>query len=71
LARRFIWIAIFEHTFIAPVEQNAARVGELEDKIASLQTHLSEMDARLGAIESSIEGTHREHCEIGDNAGHA
>ena len=43
------------HTFIAPVEQNAARVGELEDKIASLQTQLSEMEARVGAIESSIE----------------
>ncbi|MEO5887596.1 MAG: helix-hairpin-helix domain-containing protein [Anaerolineales bacterium] len=43
------------NTFIAPVEQNAARVGELESRIENLQTELSEMDARMGAMETSIE----------------
>src|SRR5215211_7828147 len=51
----YFGLPYLNNTFIAPVEQNAARVGELEDKIASLQTQLSEMEARVGAIESSIE----------------
>ena len=51
----YVGLPYLNNTFIAPVEQNAARVGELEDKIAGLQTQLSEMEARVGAIESSIE----------------
>lgn len=51
----YLGLPYLNNTFIAPVEQNAARVGELEDKIASLQTQLSEMEARVGAMESSIE----------------
>ena len=51
----YFGLPYLNNTFIAPVEQNAARVGELESRIESLQTQLSEMDARVGAIETSIE----------------
>ncbi len=42
-------------TFIAPVEQNTARVNELENTVADLQSQIDEMNTRVGAIESSIE----------------
>ena len=51
----YFGLPYLKNTFIAPVEQNAARVGELETRIESLQTQLSEMEARVGAIEGSIE----------------
>jgi len=42
-------------TFVAPVEQNTAHVTELENKVASLQTQLDEINSRVGSIETSIE----------------
>ncbi len=61
-AALYFGLPYLNRTFIAPVERNAARINELEDKIAALQTQLNEMearagelDARLGAIETTIE----------------
>jgi hypothetical protein len=61
-AALFFGLPYLNNTFIAPVEQNAARVGELETRIENLQTELSEMDSRVGAIETSIEA-HTESIE--------
>ena len=61
-AALYFGLPYLNNTFIAPVEQNAARVGELETRIENLQTELSEMDTRLGAIETSIEA-HTESIE--------
>lgn len=41
-------------TFIAPVERNTARVNELEDDVAVLQTQLNEVNARMDTIETSV-----------------
>lgn len=41
--------------FIAPVEQNAARVNELEDQLAALQTQLTEINDRLTKTNSRID----------------
>ena len=54
-AALYFGLPYLNKTFIAPVEQNAARVNELENKIAALQTQLNEMSSRLGTIEKSIE----------------
>jgi len=61
-AALFFGLPYLNNMFIAPVEQNAARVGELETRIENLQTQLSEMEARLGTIETSIEA-HTESIE--------
>src|SRR5687767_894097 len=61
-AALYFGLPYLNNMFIAPVEQNAARVGELETRIENLQTELSEMDARVGAIETSIEA-HTESIE--------
>ena len=54
-AALYYGLPYLNNTFVAPVEQNAARVGELETRIEDLQTELREMDVRVGAIETSIE----------------
>jgi len=43
--------------FIAPVEQNTARVNELENEIANLQTQLTEINAQLIEANSQITET--------------
>jgi type II secretory pathway component PulM len=43
--------------FIAPVEQNTARVNELENEIADLQTQLTEINAQLTAANDQITET--------------
>jgi hypothetical protein len=48
-------IPFINRTFIVPVERNTARIGELEDEIASLQMQLSAMDTRVGMMEKTIE----------------
>jgi hypothetical protein len=48
-------IPFINRTFIVPVERNTARIGELEDEIATLQKQLQEMDTRVGAMEKTIE----------------
>jgi hypothetical protein len=48
--------------FIAPVEQNTARVTQLEAKVSNLQTQLDEMNGRVGLIETSVE-THTASLE--------
>lgn len=42
-------------TFIAPVEQNTARVSELESEVANLQSQLYETNNRVDAVETSLE----------------
>ena len=42
--------------FIAPVEQNATRVGELEDEITNLQAQLTEINNQLAETNSRIDG---------------
>ena len=54
-AALYFGLPYLNNTFIAPVEQNAARVGELETRIENLRKELSDMDARLGAMETSVE----------------
>lgn len=49
-------------TFIAPVEENAERVNELENQVANLQAQLEEMNSRVDSIETSIE-THTASLE--------
>jgi cell division protein FtsL len=41
--------------FIAPVEQNAAEIDNVENQISELQTQQSEMNSRLNILEDSIE----------------
>jgi len=43
------------NTFIVPVERNTARIGELENEMATMRTQLQEMDTRVGAMEKTIE----------------
>lgn len=42
-------------TFIAPVEENASRVSELENEMARLQTEVAELNHRLITVETTIE----------------
>ena len=42
-------------TLIAPVEQNTARMNELENEVANLQTEIAEMNHRLITVEATIE----------------
>jgi hypothetical protein len=44
-----------QRTFIAPVEENASRVSELENEIARLQTEVAELNHRLITVETTIE----------------
>lgn len=53
-AALYFGLPYLNRTFIAPVERNAARVNELEDKIAALQTQLSEMEARAGELDTRL-----------------
>jgi len=46
---------VLYNKFIAPVEQNAARVNELENEVASLQSQLTEMNNQLTEINSQID----------------
>ncbi|HSO11184.1 MAG TPA: helix-hairpin-helix domain-containing protein [Anaerolineales bacterium] len=41
--------------FVAPVEQNAVRVGELEKEVESLQAQLIEINSHIDGIEQSME----------------
>jgi len=50
--------------FIAPVEQNAARVNELEDQLAALQTQLTEINDRLTQTNEQISETNSRIDEI-------
>lgn len=50
--------------FIAPVEQNAARVNELEDQLAALQTQLTEINDRLTETNDQITKTNSRIDEI-------
>lgn len=47
---------LLNNRFIAPVEQNAERVSELESQVADLQTQITEMKNQLTEINSHIEG---------------
>ncbi|MBL8099045.1 MAG: hypothetical protein JNK81_07670 [Anaerolineales bacterium] len=51
----FYGLPYINRTFIAPVEENATRVSELENEIARLQTEVAEMNHRLIAVETTIE----------------
>lgn len=51
----YFGIPYIRENFIAPVERNTAQINQLKDEIASLQTQLSEMNTRVGAVEKTIE----------------
>lgn len=51
----FYGLPYINRTFIAPVEENASRVSELEAELAKLQTEVAEMNHRLIAVETTIE----------------
>lgn len=44
-----------KETFIVPVEQNAARVSELEDEVTALQIRLAEINVRMDGLETSVQ----------------
>lgn len=50
--------------FIAPVEQNAARVNELENEIAMLQTQLTELNDQLNKTNAQITETNSRIDEL-------
>lgn len=51
----YFGIPYIRENFIAPVERNTAQINQLKDEIANLQTQLSEMNTRVGAVEKTIE----------------
>jgi len=51
----FYGFPYINRTFIAPVEENASRVSELENEIARLQTEVAELNHRLITVETTIE----------------
>jgi len=51
----FYGLPYIQRTFIAPVEENASRMSELENEIARLQTEVAEMNHRLITVETTIE----------------
>jgi len=48
-------VPFFTEKFIAPVEQNAARVNQLENEVASLQSQLNEMRGQLTEINGHMD----------------
>ena len=48
-------VPFFTQKFIAPVQQNAARVNELENEVASLQSQLTQMNDQLTAINGHMD----------------
>lgn len=50
--------------FIAPVEQNAARVTELENELTALQTQLTELNDHLTSIDNQITQTNSRIAEV-------
>jgi hypothetical protein len=51
----YFGMPFINETFIVPVEQNTARIREIETKMATLQTQLNEMNTRVDTIEKTIE----------------
>lgn len=49
-------VPYLQQTFITPVEQNSARVNELEGEIASLQKQLEEYRGQLTELNSQLDG---------------
>jgi hypothetical protein len=51
----FYGLPYIQRTFIAPVEENASRMSELENEVSRLQTEVAEMNHRLINVETTIE----------------
>jgi len=51
----YFGMPFINETFIVPVEQNTARIREIETEMATLQTQLDEMSTRVDTIEQTIE----------------
>lgn len=50
-------VPYLQRTFVAPVEQNAARVNELESEVAALQKQLDEYKGQLTTLDSQLDET--------------
>lgn len=50
-------VPYLQRTFVAPVEQNAARVNELESEVAALQKQLDEYKGQLIELDSQLDET--------------
>ncbi|KXK12841.1 MAG: hypothetical protein UZ14_CFX002002079 [Chloroflexi bacterium OLB14] len=48
-------IPFFYGKFIEPTQENTIRINEMENQISAVQTQQSDLDARLRAVENSIE----------------
>ncbi|MCL4260255.1 MAG: hypothetical protein KJZ52_06485, partial [Anaerolineales bacterium] len=53
-AAYFGW-PLLREKYLAPIEQNSARVAQLESQTADLQNQLAEINNRLASVETSIE----------------
>ncbi|MEB2333932.1 MAG: helix-hairpin-helix domain-containing protein [Anaerolineaceae bacterium] len=53
-AAYFGW-PLLREKYLAPIEQNSARVAQLESQTADLQNQLTEINNRLASVETSIE----------------
>lgn len=49
-------VPYLQRTFVAPLEQNSARVAELESEVASLQGQLDEIKGQLTELNSRLDG---------------
>lgn len=49
-------VPYLQRTFVTPVEQNSARMTELESEVASLQGQLDEIEGQLAELNSQISG---------------
>lgn len=49
-------VPYFRRTFVAPVEQNAARVTELENEVTALKTRLNEVNSQLSGVNDQLDG---------------
>ncbi len=54
-AALYFGLPVLRDRYIVPVEQNSARVDQLETEVADLKSQLAEVNSRLDSIDSSIE----------------
>lgn len=54
-AALYFGLPVLRDRYIVPVEQNSARVDQLENEVADLKNQLAEVNSRLDGIDTSIE----------------
>lgn len=54
-AALYFGLPVLRDRYIVPVEQNSARVDQLENEVAALNNQLADVNSRLDGIDSSIE----------------